>query len=297
MNDAVAAPPQEYRVIPLSERPPRHPRNRREGDVGAIVELIRVNGFVGAAIVQESTGYCVAGNHRTDAMELVGREIEDARQQERPEDPEAAERWESWREWESKFGPADVLPVIVRSMDDATAERHLIADNVASDLASWDKAALADDLTVLLDETGTLVGTGFDADDLDAMLRDINANDDAGRVTANEASLLARTDVSVADPTHEAERGKVYRLGDRHVLCVVDLMLDWRQWVEYLTAFDVDETQPIFVPYPGPFIALAERAERQPLVMVQPDPFVAGHILDKWVAVQGEGSYEEVLPE
>ena len=45
----------------------RHPDNPRRGDVKAIALSINKNGFYGAVIVQRSTRYILAGNHRADA--------------------------------------------------------------------------------------------------------------------------------------------------------------------------------------------------------------------------------------
>ena len=37
----------------------------------------------------------------------------------------------------------------------------------------------------------------------------------------------------------------------------------------------------LFLPYPGPFVPLSIKAGNNRLVMVQPDPYIAGHILDR----------------
>ena len=41
-----------------------HPKNARKGNVEKIVESIRANGFYNPLIVQRSTGFILAGNHR-----------------------------------------------------------------------------------------------------------------------------------------------------------------------------------------------------------------------------------------
>lgn len=78
-----------------------HPRNPRRGAVDAIMQSIDHNGFYGACVVQESTGYILAGNYRHQAAVYRG---------------------------------AETLPVIFIDCDDATADRILVADNRSNDL-------------------------------------------------------------------------------------------------------------------------------------------------------------------
>jgi len=120
-----------------------HPRNPRQGDVAAIVESIRANGFVAPLLVQQSTAYILAGNHRW----LAAREI----------------------------GMAEV-PVIWLDVDDDRALRILLADNRTSDVATYDDPKLASLLQEILTDTGTLEGTGFDGDALDELLASLGSN-------------------------------------------------------------------------------------------------------------------------
>ena len=130
--------PQRYVRRKLDELHP-HPSNPRQGDVGAIHESIEANGFYGAVIVQKSTGYVLAGNHRMQAAAHAG---------------------------------AKSLPVIEVDVDDATATRILLADNRTNDVATYDQDALAGLLRSLA-EDGGLAGSGYDGDDVDALLADI----------------------------------------------------------------------------------------------------------------------------
>ena len=127
---------QVYEIVPVDSLT-IHPANPRRGDVGAIGESIEANGFYGAVIVQKSTGYVLAGNHRLLAAEEAG---------------------------------ADSLPVIRVDVDDATATRILLADNRTNDVATYDQEALAA-LLVSLSEAGALTGSGYAANDVDALLR------------------------------------------------------------------------------------------------------------------------------
>jgi hypothetical protein len=127
---------QKYRTAKLDELRP-HPDNPRQGDVGAIHTSIEANGFYGSLIVQKSTQYVLAGNHRLVALRQAG---------------------------------AATVPVIEVDVDDATAKRILLADNRTNDLATYDDHHLLAILAALSDEDG-LVGTGYDQDDLDALAR------------------------------------------------------------------------------------------------------------------------------
>jgi hypothetical protein len=113
-----------------------HPRNARKGDIDAIAESIRVNGFFGAVIAQKSTLTILAGNHRWKAARKAGMKQ---------------------------------VPVIVVDVDDDEALKILLADNRTSDKASYE----GNELASLLQEVMTasdLTGTGWTATDLDRLI-------------------------------------------------------------------------------------------------------------------------------
>lgn len=134
------------------ERLVRHPRNPRQGDIGAIVASIEANGFYGALVVQRGTELVLAGNHRLEAARILGMES---------------------------------VPVIWVDVDDDTALRILLADNRATDLATYDDAALAELLAELAQAT-TLEGTLWDGDDLDTLLADLAGPPSSSRSPENE---------------------------------------------------------------------------------------------------------------
>ena len=118
-----------------------HPRNPREGDVGAIAESIKENGWYGTIIAQQGTNYILAGNHRWQAAQALG---------------------------------MTKVPVTWVDVNDDTALRILLADNRTSDLARHDENALADLLKELSSHDKLLSGTGWDANDLDNLLADLS---------------------------------------------------------------------------------------------------------------------------
>ena len=123
-------------TVPIDSLKP-HPRNPREGDIGAIHESINNNGFYGSVLAQQSTGYILAGNHRWQAMLQAG---------------------------------ATEIPVTWIDVDDDHALRILLADNRTNDLATYNDDTLSNLLEELVQTTGTLAGTAFDGDDLDDLL-------------------------------------------------------------------------------------------------------------------------------
>jgi ParB-like chromosome segregation protein Spo0J len=128
--------------VPLADLT-AHPRNPRQGDVGAVVESIEANGFYGALVVQRSSGNVLAGNHRLAAAVALG---------------------------------IEKLPVLYLDVDDEAALRILLADNRTSDLATYDDRALAALLSELA-TVGGLIGTGYDGDALDELLKDLAETD------------------------------------------------------------------------------------------------------------------------
>ena len=120
-----------------------HPENPRQGDIGAIVTSIEQNGWYGTLIAQKKSRRVLAGNHRLQAaLALDMKEV----------------------------------PVYWVDVDDTEAQRILLADNRVSDLATWDDSILVGLLEGLAND-GELLGSGYDGDDLDALLYDAALND------------------------------------------------------------------------------------------------------------------------
>lgn len=115
----------------------QHPDNPNSGDVELIAESILTNGFYNPVIVQASTGYILAGNHRYAAMLYLGQSH---------------------------------IPAVSIDVDDAAALKVLIADNRIAEMAERDPRALEVILKQLAAEE-TLVGTGYMEDDLADLMR------------------------------------------------------------------------------------------------------------------------------
>lgn len=138
-----------------------HPDNPRQGDVGAIIQSIEANGWVGSIVAQCSTGRVLAGNHRLQAATHVG---------------------------------MTKVPVHWVDVDDDTARRILLADNRVADLATYDDNALAELLTDLAG-SNNLPGTGWDGDDVDDLLAQLTGDDFIGHTPPAVGSLAHNVDV------------------------------------------------------------------------------------------------------
>jgi len=114
-----------------------HPKNVRQGDIGAISESLKAHGQYRAIVVQRSTGHILAGNHTYKAAKAL-----------------------DWKKISAHF----------IDCDDEKAMRILLADNRANDLATYDDAALAAVLTELNATDDGLAGTLFDGDALDDLI-------------------------------------------------------------------------------------------------------------------------------
>lgn len=124
----------------------QHPENYNNGDVEALAESIEVNGMYRPIYVQKDTGHIIAGNHTWMACKGLG---------------------------------ATRIPAVVLDVDDTTALRIMLADNRIASLAVPDNSQLIE-LLDRLTETDSLLGTGYQAQDLEVLrhLADIPVDHD-----------------------------------------------------------------------------------------------------------------------
>lgn len=123
----------ETEVVPI-ESITSHPRNPREGDVGAISESLRVFGQYRPIVVDKNTNFILVGNHTWQAALALG--------------------------WET-------IAVTWVDVDEEQAIRILLVDNKSADLARYED----EELQMLLSSLNEFSGTGFDGDDIDSILR------------------------------------------------------------------------------------------------------------------------------
>jgi site-specific DNA-methyltransferase (adenine-specific) len=153
-----------------------HPNNPRRGDVDAVAASLARFGQQKPIVVQASTRYVVAGNHLVKAALALG-----------------------WSE----------IAANVEELDDASAVAFMLADNRTADLGGYDDALLA---AILAEQeaSANLAATGYDADDVAAILRAAEIADardaDAAPVVPEPADLYV-------------EPGDLWALGRHRLLC------------------------------------------------------------------------------
>lgn len=249
--------------------------NPKSHDLPLIEQSMGRFGYIEPITLDERTGLLISGHGRVDGLK--------ARKDGGRTPPEGvvtdadAEWWVPVnRGWSST--------------DDVEAEAALVALNETTTAGGWVEDKLIAALNRQRESVHGLTGTGYNEETLKRLIEAApppEPGGDSGTVKSN-GSLLELTDVTFGDPRHTVASGEVYRIGE-HFLIIADVMTEWSLWTPYLVA------GALFVPYPGPYAALSEKAENVPMVMVQPDHFLAGHLLDKYQAVKGEDAVVRIV--
>lgn len=120
-----------------------HPDNINDGDVGAIIESLETHGQYRSIVVSETTMNIVAGSHTYLAAQAIG-----------------------WTKMS-----AHLLPNLTPEQE----LRIMLADNQYARKATYDEVSLAELLVKLHTTDDSLLGTGFDGDDLERLIADLSA--------------------------------------------------------------------------------------------------------------------------
>ena len=142
----------EYRRLDAIERWPGNPKDH---DLGGIIASIKTHGYVPPGMIDENTGWLVAGNGRHEALESMMRAGEKLPRRVRVD-------------------PADgmwLMPVYrgARFPDRDTAYAFVVADNQASIRGGWNKQGLLDALLSIVEFDGLLEATGYTDEDMEAL--------------------------------------------------------------------------------------------------------------------------------
>jgi ParB-like chromosome segregation protein Spo0J len=121
-----------------------HPKNVRQGDIGAISESLKAHGQYRPIVVDKRTNRILAGNHTWKAAKSLG-----------------------WTQINAGY---------IETKDDDEALRILLADNKANDLATYNESELIELLKQLADTDEGLLGTLFDGQELDDLISDDQQN-------------------------------------------------------------------------------------------------------------------------
>ena len=135
--------------------------NPKDHDIGQIYQSIKRFGFTQPIMMNENTGKLLAGHGRLQTLQQMKQGGEKVPTRIKEKDGE----------W--------LVPVLkgISFEDDMEAQAYLIADNRLTELGGWNTGELVDTLQELVEGGFSLDGVGYDFDDLETMVTQI---DDSG---------------------------------------------------------------------------------------------------------------------
>lgn len=230
-------------------------RNARRGDVAAIARsLLKHTQYkpitVNVGTLTGRPNEVLAGNHTLQAIRKLHTD--------RPDDPMWAKVKAHW---------VDV--------DDDKCRDINVADNRTGELGGYDYEQLHElvkdvpavdlpDLGYSVEDLADLAKLAADA------ISDIDT--EPGRGSGDKLALWSST---VGEPDIEPEAGSVWQMG-HHTVAVASVHDGWQTWAKLL------KPGMLFAPYPTLLLPYVDAAIKTPMLMVQPDPFIAGWLLTKW---------------
>ncbi len=112
-----------------------------------------------------------------------------------------------------RLGLSTVPVIVLDHLTDAQRRAYILADNKLALNAGWDEGLLAQELADLQDEGYDLALTGFNDDELDALLDEAaNDNDEGGGTQDDDA-------VPEVEKFHVSQQGDVWKLGPHRLMC------------------------------------------------------------------------------
>lgn len=239
---------------------PKNARKHSPANIGQIVDALH---HVGAArsIVLNEDGVILAGNGVVEAAAEAGIT--------RVTTIEA---------------DGDEIIAVIRSGLTAEQQTELaLADNRAGELSSWDYEVLAE----LADESPDVVETYWRPEEIVEFVA--YAEQEQSRQVEDEqrAEYLAALHLEIEEPPVMPKHGEVWELG-RHKLVIANIATDWPLWNQYLQ----DDT--VFLPYPGPLILWSESFVDSTLLLVQPDSYLAGKVIEHYIAIHGDDEVSRI---
>ena len=150
----------EIEYLPLSEIVEAD-SNPKDHDIGQIYQSIKRFGFTQPIMMNENTGKLLAGHGRLQTLQQMKQAGEKTPNRIKEKDDE----------W--------LVPVLkgIKFEDEMEAKAYLIADNRLTELGGWNTGELVETLQDLIEGGLDLDGVGYDFDDLESM---VNQIDDTG---------------------------------------------------------------------------------------------------------------------
>ena len=145
-----------YQYIDIYDVKPDE-RNSKDHDVGVLCESMIRFGFTQPILINKIDNKILAGHGRIKALQSLHSQGYDAPKRIDVSYDIGDEKIQTW------YVPCHFIDI----KEEAEAEAYLIADNRLTEIGGWLDDKLVDSLKNILDETGTLDGTGWDLEDLD----------------------------------------------------------------------------------------------------------------------------------
>ena len=186
--------------------------NPKDHDLGVIYTSIKRFGFNNPIMMNESTGKLLAGHGRLQTLKMMrdnGEKAPDRIQVEKDTGDETIEYW---------FVPV-ITGISIENVGEAQA--YLLADNRITELGGWKPMDLMESLTDIIESTGTLDGTGYDLDDVETILGDM------------ESTTFEVDDKQIAENTNETEVSVA--VGRYKFKVPADDFYDWEEMVQSTT--------------------------------------------------------------
>jgi hypothetical protein len=184
---------------------PHLPGNPKDHDMGAIIESIKTFGFLDPLGIGALTGNDIDGNGRLDALRQM-----------------KLDNMPLPRGIQADTDGMWMVPTVA-GIDWLNERQEMaagIALNKTTELGGWNLALLSEALANLATQN-ELNGTGFDRDDVDALLKEVNH-----KPGETEISEIAETRLqSVIDKWHP-EVGQLWSLGEHRLYCADSLSLE-----------------------------------------------------------------------
>jgi hypothetical protein len=179
---------------------------------------------------------------------------------------------------------AKVPTVRLDHMTEEEKRQFIIADNRIAQNSYWDKHILATELTLM---DGSFDIMGFEDGEAETLILeniDTPAMPDDSTEGIDKGTLLALASVAIGEPRTEVHHGQHWKLGGSHDLLILSVISESQGWRDFL--FD----NSLFCPYPNPMTALSIKSQTHHLLLIQPDLYIAAHMLDQYEAIHGTGS-------
>ena len=151
-------PPALDALRPLDSLKP-NPANPKEHDLGAIIEAIRVHGFVDAPVIDDRTGRILGGHGRVEALKAMQKDGQ----------PPPRGILKGDKDW--------LVPVQhTTTANDRQAAKLMLALNRTVEKGGMDDAKLSILLKAMAEDKD-FEGSGYDGDDLDQLLKDLGQDE------------------------------------------------------------------------------------------------------------------------